>query len=217
MGVEETDMNAIRLAVVPFIAAGLVAAGCTSAPREGTSASASPGASATPAAPAIQPSAPAAAAGGAGARAELNPTQGNQASGQVTFTPAEGGLRVTAHLTGLTPGERGFHLHETPDCSAADGSSAGNHWNPTLQPHGSPDAPAHHAGDLGNVTADASGAAHLDRVVKGLALEGNEGVIGRAVIVHGQRDDLTSQPSGNAGPRLACGVVEPAPRRDPGD
>jgi Cu-Zn family superoxide dismutase len=82
------------------------------------------------------------------ANAELNATEGNQASGLVLFAPAEGGLRVTATVTALTPGEHGFHLHDRPDCSAPDGSSAGDHWNPTQQPHGGPDAPAHHSGDL---------------------------------------------------------------------
>jgi superoxide dismutase, Cu-Zn family len=215
MGVEETDMNTLRLTFAPLVAAGLLAA-CTNAPREGTSASASPG-QAPPAAqsPAATPAMTATAR--ATASAELSPTEGSQAHGLVTFVPAEGGLRVSGEITGLTPGEHGFHLHENPDCSAPDASSAGEHWNPTLQPHGPPDAPAHHAGDLGNITANASGTATVDRVVKGLTIEGSQGVIGRAVIVHGQRDDLTSQPSGNAGPRAACGVTEPAPPRDPGD
>jgi len=215
-------MRTIRQAGVPLVAAGLWAAACTSAPREGTSASASP--SQPPPAVSRPAATPAATASGApAANAELSPTAGNQAQGLVLFAPAEGGLRVTATITGLTPGEHGFHLHEKPDCSAPDGSSAGSHWNPTQQPHGAPDAPAHHAGDLGNITADAGGTALVERVVKGLGLEGSEGVIGHAVIVHGQADDLTSQPAGNAGPRVACGVVEPgdrspnARRRDPGD
>ena len=221
MGVEETDMSHIRAAVVPLAAAAMLAA-CTSAPREDASATASPGQ--PPAASPPAASAPAPAATSApGANAELNPTQGNQVQGKVVFEPADGGLRIIAHITGLTPGDHGFHLHEKPDCSAPDGSSAGDHWNPTQQPHGAPDSPAHHAGDLGNITADASGAAHVERMVKGLAIDGSQGVVGRSVIVHANPDDLTSQPSGNAGARLACSVVEPGDRgagqrrRDPGD
>ena len=222
MGVEENDMRTIRPAVAPLVAAGFLAAACTSTPREGTSASASPS---QPPAAAQQPAAPPAvtATPGPAANAELNPTEGSAVRGLVLFAPAEGGLRVTANLSGLTPGEHGFHLHEKPDCSAPDGSSAGDHWNPTHQPHGAPDAPAHHSGDLGNITADATGTARFERVVKGLTFEGAQGVIGHGVIVHGQADDLTSQPSGNAGPRLACGVVESGDRsgaargRDPGD
>lgn len=142
-----------------------------------------------------------------GTTAELSPTKGNKASGTVTFEPTAGGLRVTAHVEGLPPGDHGFHLHEKGDCSAPDASSAGDHWNPTHQQHGGPDSPQHHAGDLGNVTADASGMAHLDRVVQGLTLEGMDSILGKAVVVHGKADDLKTQPSGASGPRVACGVV----------
>jgi Cu-Zn family superoxide dismutase len=203
----------------PVFLAGLVAA-CSSGPRE--AASPTPG----PSQPAVVQQAPATAnppmgeaAGGGGAAAELGPTQGNRVNGTITFAPGPDGVRVTAHIEGLAPGEHGFHLHQNGDCSAADGSSAGDHWNPTQQPHGAPDAPAHHAGDLGNVTADAKGNAHMERVVSGLRLSGAQSVIGRAVIVHGNADDLSTQPSGNAGPRVACGVVERVTTRprDPGE
>jgi Cu-Zn family superoxide dismutase len=216
MGVEETDMNLVRRTAVPLAAAGLILAGCTSQPRESASPGASPSQPPTAATPAAAAPAVRDAGGVSAARAELNPTQGSQASGLVRFAPAEGGLLVTADLTDLTPGQHGFHLHETPDCSALDGSSAGEHWNPTLQPHGPPDGPARHSGDLGNVTANASGAAQYRQVLKGLSLEGSQGVIGRAVIVHAQADDFASQPAGNSGGRVACGVVEAARPRDPG-
>ena len=139
--------------------------------------------------------------------AELSPTQGNNVHGTVTFTQEAGGVHVVADLTGLTPGEHGFHLHQTGDCSAPDAASAGDHFNPTMMPHGAPDSTSRHAGDLGNLTADGSGNAHYDRVDSQLSFEGTNSIIGRAVIVHGNRDDMTSQPSGNAGPRVACGVV----------
>lgn len=142
------------------------------------------------------------------AEAELEPTQGNKARGTVTFTRQGEGVRVVADLSGLTPGEHGFHVHETGNCSAPDAASAGEHFNPTSMPHGAPDADRRHMGDLGNITADADGNARLDRTVKMLGLEGANTIVNRAVIVHGGRDDLKTQPSGDAGDRLACGVIE---------
>lgn len=144
----------------------------------------------------------------ADATATLAAASGSKVAGSVTFTPVAGGLHVTGDITGLTPGEHGFHLHAKGDCSAPDATSAGDHWNPTSQAHGAPSAPAHHAGDLGNITADASGKAHVDVTVKGISLDGATSVVGKAVIVHGKADDLKTQPSGNAGPRVACGVVQ---------
>jgi Cu-Zn family superoxide dismutase len=149
-----------------------------------------------------------ATAAAANAMASLAPTEGNQARGTVTFTAADKGVRVVAIVSGLTPGEHGIHIHEKGDCSAADASSAGEHFNPTGAPHGGPDSDQHHIGDLGNITADSSGSATLDRVFSYLALEGDNSIIGRAVVVHSGRDDLTSQPSGDAGTRVACGVIQ---------
>ena len=140
--------------------------------------------------------------------AELSPTQGNDVRGTVIFSQESDGVHVVANLTGLTPGEHGFHVHEKGDCSAPDGSSAGGHFNPTNMPHAGPDAEQRHAGDLGNITADAKGEGHYDRVDSHLSLEGDHAIVGLSVIVHGGKDDFTSQPSGNAGPRVACGVIE---------
>src|SRR5262245_41834291 len=121
------------------------------------------------AAPAAAPAAPAAhaapaAAAAQGAVATLEPTQGSQVRGTVSFSPAQGGVRVVADITGLTPGEHGFHVHDKGDCSAPDATSAGGHFNPAGTPHGAPDAEKHHAGDLGNITAGSDGKAHLDQV-----------------------------------------------------
>ena len=138
----------------------------------------------------------------------LSPTQGHEAMGSITFTQTGDGVRVVADITGLKPGEHGIHVHEKGDCSAPDGSSAGGHFNPTGMPHGGPDSAQHHIGDLGNITADASGKAHLDRVFSFLTMSGTNSIIGHAIIVHEGRDDLTSQPSGNAGARVACGVIQ---------
>jgi len=140
--------------------------------------------------------------------ATLSPTQGYDVKGTVTFTKVDNGVQVVADITGLKPGEHGFHIHEKGDCSAPDASSAGGHFNPTGMPHGGADSAKHHLGDMGNITADASGKAHLDRVFSFLALSGTNSIVGHSVIVHEGTDDLTSQPSGNAGARAACGVIE---------
>jgi Cu-Zn family superoxide dismutase len=142
------------------------------------------------------------------AKAILNPTKGNRAQGVVTFTQVEGGVRVIADVDYLEPGKHGFHIHEYGDCSAPDGSSAGGHFNPKNTKHGAPDAVERHAGDLGNIAADGKGHAHYDRIDKVISLEGPDSIIGRSVIVHANPDDFTTQPTGNAGGRVACGVIE---------
>ncbi len=133
--------------------------------------------------------------------AVLTPTEGNDLQGTVTFTQTPGGVRVQANLTGLTGTEHGFHVHQYGDCSASDGTSAGGHFNPHGADHAGPFAASRHVGDLGNSEAT------YDRVDTHLAFEGESSIIGRAVIVHGGTDDLSSQPSGAAGPRIACGVI----------
>ena len=134
--------------------------------------------------------------------AVLSPTEGNDLQGTVTFNQTPEGVRVQANLTGLTAGtEHGFHVHQYGDCSASDGTSAGGHFNPHGADHAGPDAASRHVGDLGNSEAT------YDRVDTQLAFEGESSIIGRAVIVHGGIDDLSSQPSGAAGPRIACGVI----------
>jgi Cu-Zn family superoxide dismutase len=144
------------------------------------------------------------------AGAELKPTEGSRVSGTVTFVAADGKLRVVADLQGLEPGKHGFHIHEKGDCSAPDASSAGGHFNPVGTPHGAQTDPAEkrHVGDLGNVEADADGKAHLELTDQIIALEGENSIVGKAVVVHAKADDLTSQPTGDAGGRLACGVIE---------
>jgi Cu-Zn family superoxide dismutase len=138
----------------------------------------------------------------------LHPTTGNKVTGIVTFTPVADGVQVHAEITGLTPGKHGFHVHEFGDCSAADASSAGAHFNPTNQPHAGPDAAARHEGDMGNVEADASGNAKLDYVDHQISVTNDsKSAIGRAVVVHAKPDDLKTQPSGDSGARIACGVI----------
>jgi superoxide dismutase, Cu-Zn family len=139
--------------------------------------------------------------------AVLSSTKGNNVSGTVTFTKVDGGVKVVADVTGLTPGLHGFHIHEFGDCSAPDATSAGGHFNPTHMQHGAPDAESHHAGDLGNIEADASGKAHYELVDKTLSLDGAESIIGHGVIIHEKADDMKTQPTGNAGARVACGAI----------
>ena len=137
----------------------------------------------------------------------LTPTQGNNVEGTVTFTQMSSGIKVEADIKGLSQGKHGFHIHTFGDCSALDGKSAGGHYNPTGQPHAGPDQNKRHIGDLGNIEADSSGKAQYERVDSHLTLNGPNTIIGRGVIVHDGADDLKSQPSGAAGPRIACGVI----------
>jgi Cu-Zn family superoxide dismutase len=142
--------------------------------------------------------------------AVLHPTQGNQAKGTVRFTQeGKDGVKVVADLTGLTPNSsHGFHIHEFGDCSAPDATSAGGHYNPGNHPHAGPDAEHRHAGDMGNVKANEQGNAHLEITLKGLTVGNHPNpILGRAVILHAKADDLKSQPTGDAGARIACGVI----------
>ena len=139
--------------------------------------------------------------------AVLSPTQGSKVQGVVSFSKERNGVRVEASLQGLTPGLHGFHIHEYGDCSSPDANSAGGHFNPGDMPHAGPTAERHHAGDLGNLQADASGNAKLTLVVSALSFEGPNSMIGRGVVVHAQPDDFTTQPTGASGPRVACAVI----------
>jgi len=139
--------------------------------------------------------------------AVVHATAGHEVSGTVRFASESKGVRVHVHLEGLTPGQHGFHIHAFGDCSKPDGTSAGGHYNPTGAPHAGRDAKARHVGDLGNVTADAAGVVDTTFVDSVIALGGPHSIVGRGVIVHAGADDLTSQPSGAAGARVACGVV----------
>lgn len=141
--------------------------------------------------------------------ASLKAASGSKVKGTVQFMPETNGVRVVANLEGLKPNSKhGFHIHDKGDCSDPKFKSAGDHWNPDHKKHGGPDSPEHHAGDLGNIKADATGHASLDQVVGWL--KGSEMAIsGRSVVLHQKADDLKTQPSGNSGDRIACGVIEP--------
>ena len=142
------------------------------------------------------------------ATATLAPTAGNTTAGTVTFTQKGSKVAVEAKVSGLTPGNHGFHIHEKGDCSSGDGMSAGGHFNPTGKPHGNPSAPDHHAGDMPMLVADASGNASLSSDVDVMTIgSGATDIVGKAVIVHKDADDFTTQPTGNSGARVACGVI----------
>lgn len=145
------------------------------------------------------------------ATAKLEPKSGSKLAGSARFVPdGKGGLVLTVEVTGAPPGEHAVHIHEKGDCSSPDAKSAGDHWNPTHEAHGQWGHGAHHLGDIGNLTVGADGKGTLtlatDKWSAGTG--GANDVVGHAIVVHGGVDDFTSQPAGNAGPRIGCGVIE---------
>ena len=137
----------------------------------------------------------------------LHPTAGNDVNGTVSFTQSDTGVVIVADLSGLTEGKHGFHVHEYGDCSSPDGTSAGGHFNPEGERHGGPNDQHRHVGDLGNVTADSTGIVQQQWVDHVIQLNGLHSIIGRSIVVHEGEDDLTTQPTGGAGARVACGVI----------
>jgi Cu-Zn family superoxide dismutase len=121
----------------------------------------------------------------------------------------DGSVEVEVDLTGVPPGVHGFHVHEKGDCGD-NGNAAGGHFNPMNMPHAGPEAVSHHAGDFGNVTAGDNGEVHHRFNTRSITVrEGTSSVINRAVILHANPDDLATQPTGNAGGRISCGVAQP--------
>ena len=148
---------------------------------------------------------------GRSATAKLEPTTGNAASGTVTFLQRGDTTWVTANVSGLKPNAaHGFHVHDKGDCSSGDGMSTGGHFNPTGSPHAAHDAAAHHAGDLPSLVADAQGKASLKFETKSISVDSGlpTEVIGKGLIVHRDPDDYKTQPTGNAGARIACAVIQ---------
>lgn len=143
------------------------------------------------------------------ARTELKSTAGSSTSGWVQFEQVGSQVRVSAEVRGLKPNaEHGFHVHDKGDCSSPDAMSAGGHFNPGGKPHGHHGQSERHAGDMPNLKADATGTAKMTWNTTLLTVgSGATSVVGRSVIVHRDPDDYTTQPTGNSGPRLACGVI----------
>jgi Cu-Zn family superoxide dismutase len=145
------------------------------------------------------------------AEATLAPKSGSKVSGTVVFSRVQNAVQVIASITGGTPGKHGIHIHEKGDCSAADASSAGGHFNPTGAPHAGPTAQARHVGDLGNITVKEDGVGYLTLDVPTLnGFTDWNAIVGKAVVVHAKGDDEKSQPAGAAGDRIACGVIQAA-------
>lgn len=172
----------------------LVLAACGSAPQK---------------APAPAPSVPVVSTAKQ-AEANLAPASASIVSGRLVMVPDASGVHITGTIGGLRPLQAAaFHVHERGDCSAVDASSAGAHFNPFNQPHGRNSAGAHHIGDMDNLRADAQGRVSVDVRLPAVTLGGGAAtdIVGRALVVHANADDYRSQPAGNAGARIACGVI----------
>lgn len=144
-------------------------------------------------------------------KVEMKDSKGASA-GTLTLKETSGGVAVSGKLTGLSAGQHGFHVHQKPACEGPGFQSAGGHFNPTNKHHGAMNPDGSHVGDLGNITADAKGAAKVNTVAKGATLgDGSNSLLangGTAIVVHAKADDQKSDPAGNAGDRIACGVVK---------
>lgn len=180
---------------IAMLVPALLLAGCATSP---------------PSTPSAAAPAPAAVPAVDAAVVALAPASGSLVSGRLDVVPMGDGVHLRGDIGGLAPGStHGLHVHEVGDCSASDASSAGPHFNPAAHAHGHPQGGVRHAGDLPNITAGSDGVAHVDLHAAGLSLGGaaSRNILGRALVVHAQADDYTSQPAGNAGARIACGVI----------
>ena len=144
------------------------------------------------------------------ATAALQPTKGSKAFGEATFEQVGDKVRIIVFTQNLPPErELGFHIHEAGDCSSGDGMSAKGHFNPHGKPHGAPGSPERHAGDLPSLKVGKNGRARLDITVDGISIGSGPGnIVGRGLIIHAQADDYKTQPTGNSGARIACGVIK---------
>lgn len=143
------------------------------------------------------------------ADATIEAKSGSDVVGTVTFRPTEdaGAMLVDVDISGLEPGKHGLHIHENGDCSAQDASSAGGHFNPYETDHGGPKSDEHHVGDLGNIVANEDGRARVELRMPQLAFSGPASILQKAVVVHAGKDDLETEPAGDAGKRVGCGVI----------
>jgi superoxide dismutase, Cu-Zn family len=137
----------------------------------------------------------------------LTPTKGSKVSGVVTFTVKGEAIEIAGEITGLTPGKHGFHVHQFGDLSSSDGLATGGHFNPDMEKHGGPEDKERHVGDLGNVVADENGKVTLKMTDPLIKLHGMHSIIGHGLIVHAKADDFKTQPTGDAGGRVAQGVI----------
>ncbi len=145
------------------------------------------------------------------AKSELEPKSGSKARGIASFAKVGDDIEILISVTNVTPGAHGIHLHEKGDCSASDASSAGDHFNPAHLTHGQPDPKVFHMGDLGNINVDKDGNGKLKLVIEAARFHPQFNdwsiIIGKSIVLHKKTDDLHSQPSGDSGDRIACGVI----------
>jgi len=142
--------------------------------------------------------------------AKITAKNSSDVSGIVTFNEADGRVSMSANITGLTPGKHAIHIHAIGDCSAADGSSAGGHWNPTNEKHGMRRTAPFHAGDIGNIVADSNGIGTINMETDLWCIncsDKTKNIIGNSIVIHEGSDDFVSQPSGAAGDRIGCGKI----------
>jgi len=189
----------MKHALATVIATGLLAACASTAPQD-----------------TARQTAPAMATSSTVARASvaLAPASGSLVSGKLSLMAMGSGVHITGEVGGLAPGStHAIHIHEKGDCSAADATSAGGHFNPAAKPHGRVGHGDHHGGDMDNITANGEGVATVNVHAAGVVMGGGAAndVIGRGVIVHAAADDYATQPTGNAGARVACGVIKVSP------
>lgn len=142
------------------------------------------------------------------AAAQIEARSGSAVTGSATFEQVGSRTKVHIEISGATPGQHGLHIHELGDCSAADGKSAGDHYNPAKMEHGSLDKPVHHAGDFGNIEVNQDGTGKLELETDQISLgTANNAILGRSIVVHEKPDDTVTQPTGNSGARIGCGVI----------
>ncbi len=142
------------------------------------------------------------------AEATLEAKSGSKVAGTVLFSKTDKGLQVKASVSGASPGAHGIHIHDKGDCSSPDGKSAGDHFNPTKAPHAGPDQATRHGGDLGNITVNSDGKGQMTMDLPPVAGMSDWGtIVGKSVVLHEKADDLKTQPAGDAGPRIGCGVI----------
>lgn len=195
---------------------GIAVAACASQPPEPPAAPEASTPTSEPPAPPVADAPPAAAEAAAPApvapksiEVPLEAKSGSKLVGKAVLTETEGGVHIVLTVEGISAGDHGAHVHDKGDCSAADGSSAGGHFNPQTHDHGLPGAPKRHLGDLGNITIGKDGKGTLDITAPGANLKASDvaSFVGRAIIVHAKKDD-GGQPTGNAGDRIGCGVIK---------
>jgi superoxide dismutase, Cu-Zn family len=142
------------------------------------------------------------------ATADLDPRSDSTVTGHAEFTETKSGIAIRVVVANAKPGKHGVHIHQVGDCSAIDASSAGDHWNPSETLHGGPHTSIHHAGDLGNIEVGTDGRGTLELTMPTLWVRaGERSIVGHALVVHADPDDLSTQPAGNSGGRIACGVI----------